>query len=262
MLVIDDSAPVGLCQQRTGAESKDGKLPCILHLRCKAGVDSVSVADEGQGNILQNVYVYDITEPLDPAKYFSRSEVKHGSKKITKGTPVINGSDSLTFDFTTEFAKRYLTLTQDDMTDLETYTKKFPGIYLTTNDPIGLGGRFNMFKMNILEDAKTYKYRSDNYAILYYTSTYDGERKDTTLMFYFSPLEFQDLDKHISNNTLPDQYVFNVDYHESDNFVGNAGEEIIVEGGSGVKPVISANEIKRLVSAEVTGNGGDPATGI
>ena len=37
--------------------------------------------------------------------------------------------------------------------------------------------------------------RTNNYALLlYYSGEYDGERRDSVLMFYFSPLKFQDLD--------------------------------------------------------------------
>ena len=166
-----------------------GENPTFKRFKFQAARDSVSVADMDQSNILQSVYVYEVTEALDPAKYFSRSEVKHGSKTISKGIPILNGSDSLTFDFTAEYGKKYMSLTQSDMKDFATYSKKFPGIYLETNDPVGFGGRFNLFNLNILESAKQYVYRTNNYALLYYTGTYNGERKDTTLMFYFSPLE-------------------------------------------------------------------------
>ena len=97
---------------------------------------------------------------------------------------------------------------------------------------------------------------------MYYSGSYNGERKDTSLMFYFSPLEFQNLNHIIETNTLPDQYVFNVDYHESGNLAGKADDVLYVEGGSGLKPVISADEIRRLVLAEISSKGVDPATAL
>ena len=242
-----------------------GKDPEFIKFKFKAAVDSVSVADENQLNILQNVNVYAMTEPLGTKDYFSRAEVKHGNKRITKGVPVANGQDSLTFEFTEEYGKQYLNITQDDLKDLKTYTKKFPGIYLCTDDPSGNGGRFDMYEMDILRtfrntSGSSYIGRTDNYAILYYNSEFNGERRDTSLMFYFSPVEMQDLDSLINAKSLPSQYVFNVDRHESDHLVGKAGDKIYIEGGSGVKPVVPASEIQKLVTDEIVKKGGNPAT--
>ncbi len=243
-----------------------GKNPEFIKFKFKAAVDSVSVADESQMNILQNVNVYAMTEPLGERDYFSRAEVKHGDKRITKGVPVANGTDSLTFEFTEEYGKQYLNMTQADLKDLKTYSKKFPGIYICTDDPTGNGGRFDMYEMDILRTTRTssgtYIARTDNYAVLYYNSEFDGERKDTSLMFYFSPIEMQDLDSLINVKSVPSQYVFNVDRHESDHLVGKAEDKIYIEGGSGVKPVVPASEIQKLVTDEIVKKGGNPATAL
>jgi len=241
-----------------------GKDPVFKRFKFKAAVDSVSVADESQANILQNVNVYALDEPLGSKEYFSRSEIKHGSKRITKGVPIANGKDSLTFDFTEEYGKQYLSMTQDDLKDLKTYAKKFPGIYLCTDDPTGNGGRFDMYEFDILRtvagSSGSYIARTDNYAILYFNGEFNGERRDSSLMFYFSPVEMQDLDSLINAKSLPSQYVFNVDRHESDHLVGRADDKIYIEGGSGIKPVVPAAEIQRLVNAEIIRKGGEPIT--
>lgn len=241
-----------------------GKDPVFKRFKFKAAVDSVSVADESQANILQNVNVYALDEPLGSKEYFSRAEIKHGSKRITKGVPIANGKDSLTFDFTEEYGKQYLSMTQDDLKDLKTYAKKFPGIYLCTDDPTGNGGRFDMYEFDILRTVAgtsgSYIARTDNYAILYFNGEFNGERRDSSLMFYFSPVEMQDLDSLINAKSLPSQYVFNVDRHESDHLVGQADDKIYIEGGSGIKPVVPAAEIQRLVNAEIIRKGGEPIT--
>ncbi|MBO6248697.1 MAG: hypothetical protein J6N54_07800, partial [Bacteroidales bacterium] len=92
-----------------------GENPTFKRFKFQAGRDTVSVSDMDQSNILQSVYVYEVTEPLDPAKYFSSSEVKHGTKTISKGIHVLNGTDSLNFFFTTEFGQKFLSLTHSDM---------------------------------------------------------------------------------------------------------------------------------------------------
>ena len=243
-----------------------GKDPVFKKFKFKAAVDSISVADESQTNILQNVNVYDLTEPLTSKDYFSRAEVKHGSKRITKGVPVANGTDSLTFDFTEEFGKKYLEIKQEDLKDIETYSKKFPGIYICTDDPTGNGGRFDMYQLDILKIVNSgyssYVTRTDNYAILYFNGEFNGERRDSSLMFYFSPVEMQDLDSLINVTQTPAQYVFNVDSHETDGLAGKADDKIYIEGGSGLKPVVPASEIQRLVKDEIVRKGGDPATAL
>lgn len=243
-----------------------GKNPVFQRFKFKAAVDSVSVSDESQANILQNVNVYALTEPLGTNEYFSRSEVKHGDRRITKGVPVANGKDSLTFEFTEDFGKKYLSMTQDDLKDLKTYSKKFPGIYICTDEPSGNGGRFDMYEMDILRTVSSsggsYIARTNNFAILYYNSEFNGERRDTSLMFYFSPVEMQDLDSLINANSLPSQYVFNVDRHESDHLIGRAEDKIYIEGGSGLKPVVPAKEIQELVNSEIIKKGGNPYTAL
>ena len=243
-----------------------GKNPKFQKFRFRCGLDTTSVYDKSQQNILQNVNVYALTEQLDSAKYFAQAEVKYdSSKRITKGVPVLNGSDSLVFEFTEDFGKKYFDILQSDLKDMNTYTKKFPGIYFCTEDPAGNGGRINMFDFDILEiDQSTSSVsRKDNYAALYYSGEYNGERRDSLLMFYFSPLEFQDLDSLINAVAVPTQYVFNVDYHErSEELSGRAGENIYLEGGSGLKPVIRSKDIQRLVVNEITSHGGDPSTAV
>ena len=239
-----------------------GTSPVFKKMVFRAAVDSISVPDDSQKNILQNINVYALNKPVDPKNYYSRTKLDHGSQRVTKGVPVANGSDSLAFEFTTEFGQKYLDITQEDLEDFDQYCSKFPGIYITTDDPVGNGGRFDMYKMDILEKEQGYLSRTNNYAILYYSGIYDGERKDSTLMFYFSPREFQDLDSLISASSLPEQYVFNVDYHESDGMAGTASDKIYIEGGSGLKPVIPAKEIWRLVNDEIARKGGSGKTAL
>ena len=232
-----------------------GKDPVFKRMRFRAAIDSVSVADESQLNILQNVNVYEMTEPLDSKKYFSRTPVKHGDRRITKGVPVTNGKDSLTFEFTEEFGKRFLEIKDSDLTDMKTYTKKFPGICFETDAPHGNGGRINIFDLQLKFNA-SYHYIEGNYAELGFTAEYDGVTKDTTFLFYFSPDQFYDVDSLIYNasSDLP-QYCLNVCGHETREMSGRAAEKIYVEGGGGLKPVLSATEIREKLIAEISRHG-------
>ena len=232
-----------------------GKDPQLINFHFSAARDTTSVADHNQDNILQNINVYELSKPMDFNDGNLNNVVEHSSNRITKRTPVYDGTDSLSFDFSADFAKKYLTITQDDLKDLDTYTKKFPGIYIDTDEPIGLGGRINMFSVQLGLDLENYQITGD-FATLSFNSEYDGERKDTSFYFWFCPDKMYDLDSLINEidsdtERLP-QYCFNVTGHSTREMTGKAGDQIAVEGGGGLKPVISATEIKDLIENEIS----------
>ena len=217
--------------------------------------DTVSVARDEDGYMHQNINVYELTEPLE-STYDINTRLKHGTRRITKGVPVFNGSeDTLGFFFTREFGEKYLNITLDDTKDMESYTKKFPGICFETDNPVTEGGRINIFKLQLQFNA-TYGYIQGNYAELGFTAEYDGRTTDTTFLFYFSPDKFYDVDSLMYNasSDLP-QYCLNVCGHETRGRSGVATDKIYVEGGGGLKPVLSATEIREKLIAEISRHG-------
>ncbi len=119
--------------------------------------DSVSINDESQRYILQNIYVYELSSALDYNNYNTNNAVKHLSKLITKGVPVYNGTnDTLSFDFSSEFGEKYMKILQSDVDSISTYTKRFPGIYMCTNNPVGMGGRINLFQLGVGYNSSYY----------------------------------------------------------------------------------------------------------
>ena len=217
--------------------------------------DTVSVARDQDRYLHQNINIYELTEPLD-STYDLNTVLKHGSKRITKGVPVYNGSeDTLGFFLTREFGEKYLGITLEDTKDMKSYTKKFPGICFETDLPAGNGGRINLFKLQ-LQFNSSYNYLLGNYAELGFTADYNGVKKDTSFFFYFSPDQFYDVDSLIYNasSDLP-QYCLNVCGHESRPLSGKATDKILIEGGGGLKPVLSATEIREKLLAEISRNG-------
>lgn len=225
------------------------------YFRMTMASDTVSVSREEDINAHQNINIYELSQPLD-STYDINTVLKHGSKRITMGIPVFNGTeDTLGFYFTKEFGEKYMHITPGDTKDVETFTKKFPGIVFETDAPSGNGGRINIFKLQ-LQFNSSYRYVQGNYAELGFTASYDGVEKDTTFLFYFSPDRFYDVDSLIYNasSDLP-QYCLNVCSHESRELSGAAAEEIFIEGGGGLKPVLSATEIRRKVLSEISKHG-------
>ena len=225
--------------------------------------DTLSTLYDYEENILQNVYVYQMKETLDSTvlytnafanaetfdKYVDRSET------ITKGIPVYNGGDSLSFDFSNEYAesvingiKAWQNLPKDKRDSLKYYLAEVPGIYMDTDKATGKGGRINMFDLPIKASDG---YIEGNYAELKIRAKYNGRQTDTLFVFYFGPSEFLADDA----TQYPKQYAFNssISTANTDGFIADwqngTKEKLYVEGGSGVKPVVPAANIKTIIES-------------
>ncbi len=246
------------------SEMDFGKNPEFKSFHFAASLDTVSTGDPSQKNILQNIRVYELSRPMDYEKDFDCNKpFPHQSRSITKGTPVFDGSDSLSFNFNEEFGKKYLTITSEDLEDIDTYLKKFPGIMIETDNPSGEGGRIDMFKLQ-LDYNSSYGYIQGNYARLSFSAEYDGERRDSSFLFYYGADKFYDLDSLFSASSTGSfpQYALNLSAQETESSVGYADSEIKIEGGGGLKPVISAKELKRIAEEAIASKGGDPKTAV
>ena len=240
----------------------------IVQFHFTVARDTLSYTDESQKNILQNIYVYELEHRLD-STYLYASDLNDamfaGKTRITKGTPVYNGGDSLSFDFSDEFAQKFVDIFKDDpdiQMDLIGYLKKAPGIYLCTDEQTSDGGRINMFTCPI-EVSSSY-YVTGNYAELKIRADY-GTRTDvdTSFLFYFGPEE---------RTSTTEQYAFNVcrteasglpvteiaDNKTRSTLYESSDGKIYVEGGSGLKPVISAMGIKEMLEEHLAEEGIDP----
>lgn len=246
-----------------------GENPRVTQFHFTVSRDTTSVEDEGQTNILQNIYVHRLERVLDSTYLYTvdlNDKDFIGKETITRGIPVYNGGDSLSFDFSDDFAMELVKLFQEDpdiQMDLDEYLEKVPGIYIRSDAPATEGGRINMFNCPI-EVSDSY-YVTGNYAELKIRSDY-GTRKDvdTSFLFYFGPQE---------RTTDTEQYAFNIcDSHPEDRtfliedtenktrsilYTATDGK-IYVEGGNGLKPVISAVEIKNLLTDHLKEEGLDP----
>ncbi len=241
-----------------------GENPKFKSFHFAAGMDTVSAANSNQANILQSVRVYELSRPFDTEKDFDCNKpFPHGSEIISKGTPVFNGKDSLSFNFAEEFGSKYLNITEEDLADIDTYLKKFPGIYIETDAPQGEGGRINMFKLQLGYNS-SYQYVEGNYAKLSFSGEYDGERKDSSFLFYYGADKFYDLDSLFSASSTGSfpQYALNLSSQETADKVGYAAEQINIEGGGGLKPVISAAMLKSMAEEAIAAKGGDPKTTV
>ena len=218
--------------------------------------DSISCDNLDQEYILQNIHVYALEEELDLTAIAPK--IVPSKERITKGVPVYNGSDSLSFDFTRAFGEKYMQITQADLDDISVYRKKFPGIYITTDAPAGNGGRINMFRVPI-EVTNGLIYGS--YANLKFTADYGTRTQvDTSFLFYIGPLSKYDL-SGVTSTSVNDnpQVAYDVITHETKSREGKVTGDIVFEGGRGLKPVVKAAAIKEKLSALISQHG-DPAS--
>lgn len=228
--------------------------------------DTISTAMDGQEHILQNIYVYELLDTLGRTNTSTTRDIPHSDKRITRGIPVYNGSDSLSFEFSREFAQKYIdaivSLGGSDhiIPSYKDYVCALPGIFIQTDIPEGIGGRINMFDLSCLSISNDRYVRNGNVGLLTIRSTYDGVRKDTTFMFVPGEPDFYNEVDLLKDNQYFYQYAFNHTTHETSE--RPAKDVLYVEGGGGLKPVISAREIQRKTVEAIRSRGGDPAKAV
>ena len=236
-----------------------GKNTKIRQFHFTALRDTLSVATEDQLRILQNIYVSELRQPLDSTVLYAGAFMNPATRekyldlenRITTGIPVYDGGDSLSFDFSIAFAEKFVEkVKMADLDSMDLYVQQVPGIYITTDLPAGNGGRINMFDLAL---STSDGYVAGNYAQLKFTAEYEDfdEPVDTSFLFFFGPAEFLQDDA----TEYPTQFAFNASEHET--FAEYSGEgvlatdKILIEGGSGVKPVIKASEIKKILNEQI-----------
>lgn len=241
-----------------------GTNPKVLKFRFHTAIDTVNIQSESQRYILQNVNVYALTDTIENKSI--NVEPPHSVETITYGTPVFNGTDSLAFDLTREFGEKYLKaiIELEDKNHaidpvFSHFSAKLPGIYVTMDPPTGYGGRINLFELSCLSANSGTYYRNSNEAVLTIRSTYNGVQKDTSFLFIAGEPTFYDEKYYLKNNTKFYQYAFNHTTHETSSLEGKVdGKTMLVEGGGGLKPVVSAAAIRDMVRERIMERGANP----
>ena len=246
-----------------------GTNPQFVSFKIHFEADTVSTATPGQERIIQNLFVYSLLDSLSTKEAGTNKDIPHGTEIITRGIPVYDGKDSLSFEFTKAFGQRYIDALKRlgpvlvDRSEGSTtnkyseYIQEVPGVYIDSDIPEGIGGRINLFNLSILSVSSNYYYRNDNVATLTVRSTYNGVQKDTSFLFIPGEPAFYNEAEYLENNQKFYQYAFNRTTHEAPE--GEAVEDIRIEGGGGLKPVIPLAPLREKVVAAIVQRGGDPS---
>lgn len=245
-----------------------GENTVVRQFHFSAVRDTMSTMNDNDQRMLQNVYVYSLRRQIDSTVLYTnafnpgvrnegeaednRERFIDFSRYITTGIPVYSGGDSLTFDFSKTYASELIEgikkfqkeVAEEKQDSLKYFLDYVPGIYIESDTPVGNSGRINMFRLPLEFDD--YGFIAGNFAELKITADYEDRKQvDTSFIFIFGPSSFVADDA--SSSEIPTQYAFNTSEYASDKIYGKgvrAEAEIIVEGGSGVKPIITAKEIK------------------
>ena len=228
----------------------------------RSSLDTVSMNTPDQGYILQNVNVYELSRPVTRQTDTNSSIEYDSSRRVSKGVPILNGKAELSFEFSEAFGKKYMGITADDLKDIDTYLAKYPGIYMDVDAPVGEGGRINMLGLQLEYNNS---YISSNVAELKFSAKYSGVQKDTSFLFFLGTDDLYQIDSLLNDYSigyLP-QTCLNVTGHSdrSRSKAGVAGEEIIIEGGGGLHPVIPAADLRQMMIDAIAPYG-DPGEAV
>ena len=236
--------------------------------------DTVSCSDDAQAHIFQNIYVTELTKALPTADEDTRNtqDIPHGTQIITKGLPVYKGEKALSFNFSLEFAQKFVDKLKelgpvykdhekaDGIDKYDDLIAALPGIHIRTSEPEGYGGRINMFKFSCLSVSNNYYVQNNNLGRLTVNSTWNGVQKDSTFLIVPGEPELYDEEDYVNSNTKFYQYCFNRTTQSTQ--PGPATGKVLVEGGGGLKPVILARELQAKTREAIAAKGGDPDKGI
>ncbi|MBO8473343.1 MAG: hypothetical protein IAB81_06895 [Bacteroidetes bacterium] len=190
--------------------------------------------DESSKHILQNVYVYRMLKDFDSTTVYNCSmtdDYYDRSNPISLPGITYNGGDTLNILLSHEYAAEILDILADDPAIVDTlsdFNKILHGIYIETGEPLaGINeGRVNNFKIQ-------------SYGRIRYTADF-GERKDIDTSVLFGT--------GITSNSVSTYFALNTSSLGSKGFeTESATESILVEGNSGIKPVISSTDITEAV---------------
>lgn len=235
----------------------------VRYFHFATNLDTISYLGAENASIIQHLRVYPMTRPLDDNLLYSCQLSRKDFESqpiISKGTPTYNGGDTLSFDFTDEFARSYIpadALSGDNdvvkiytADSIDVYKKEHKGFFICTDDNYGAGGRVSMFHLPMQFDNNGYVI--GNYAALHITADY-GTRKDvdTTILFCFTPTAFNDQGEYYAFNTCETEYIPGKEYGEPIKIYGKdafkATDRMHVEGGVGFKPFIRASHLRKIV---------------
>lgn len=190
-------------------------------------VDSTYFLENSQEGIHQRIRIYKLTHMLDSTMQFCNPirQEDYDPVPVTVSDPVIYGTGKIRIDLTDDFAGELLATTPEEFSDFDLFFKRIFGLYIEVETPLNStsGGRLNY--LNLGYSTINLNYRTE-------VERNDGTEKiDTTESFVFGYYTAINKFSTTSSNLEND----------------NPEDSLYLEGLSGVKPHISAADLKELL---------------
>ena len=218
-----------------------GTDPVITSAYISLSVDSTYYLDNSQEGIHQRIKIYSLTERIDTNAVFcsSLTPSMYGPEPITTSDPVIYGQGELRIELKEEFARRLLSVTPEEYADTDLFLEKIPGVYIEAEPQISTapGGRLNYLDLG-----------------------------NSTININYT---LNDPDRGISGLDTTESFAFG--YSAAFNFYttgssglesSDPGEELYLEGLSGIKPHIEAAWIRETMEHWISEDGLEDKTVI
>jgi len=211
-----------------------GGDPILKSITLECPVTGHQYLEEDQIFITQNLRAYQLKEKLDSTKIYSNSITRKDcqDKCITKGNAIYMGGDTLYMHLTEEFGQQFFNYDIKTLDSADLFMDSIKGIYFEMDDlEEGVnGGRLNFIDL------------SASYIDIHFSSIgYEGERRDTVVSFL------------IGNYTA----VTGITSGSAKHVTSNPEEKIYIEGFNGIKPFISAVNLKRSIGKWASSKGLD-----
>lgn len=208
-----------------------GKNPSVTSVKLVLTRDTTLVVDPGERYIPQNLYVHRLKVVLDSTTIFNNSltENDYDHEVLSLGGLVYTGDDTYSVELDKKLGEELLKIPTATLDSAELFMKAFKGLYIRCDEPLEdcEGGRLTTFDLSASYINFTYQYDDDN-----------GNRRSKS-----------------ENFLVGEEYAVNICTAGSRPLEEPlAADALYMEGNCGIKPHISAKELRGVLERFATEN--------
>lgn len=201
-----------------------GKNPSVTSVKLVLTRDTTLVVDPGERYIPQNLYVHRLKVVLDSTTIFNNSltENDYDHEVLSLGGLVYTGDDTYSVELDKKLGEELLKIPTATLDSAELFMKAFKGLYIRCDEPLEdcEGGRLTTFDLSASYINFTYQYDDEN-----------GNRRSKS-----------------ENFLVGEEYAVNICTAGSRPLEEPlAADALYMEGNCGIKPHISAQELRGVL---------------
>jgi len=201
-----------------------GNNPVVTSVKLSLVLDTTLFVHPTQRSIPQNLYVHRLKVVLDSTKIYNNSltAADYETEVLSLGGLVYTGDESYTVELDKKLGEELIKIPLSTLDSAELFMKAFKGLYLRCDDPLEgtEGGRLNTFDLSASALSIYFDYDDD-----------EGNRRSKTESFLLG--EYYAVNVCTSSARYMEQHL--------------ATDALYMEGSCGIKPFISAVELRRVL---------------